>query len=160
MSGRPLAHTRSGKNFRKGFCVSCGAGMWDLKKKKIAVEVLPAGGRVCVSLLYCHSSLEICSAYLRRGWSGWQDYMVVWSDCEVSFGKMSSLPLVHLNGEWTGNWIESVDWCASGFVKVPLFADNANLAHVWVRLGTAFSDTSAKSILLKLFKRCQNMEFF
>lgn len=98
-----------GKKLGKRLCASCGAGMWG-----IAMEILVAG---CVAL-YCHSSLEICFAYLGLGWSGWQDYMAVWSDCKVSFGRMYSLPLVLLSGNVvraaSGSRLSLFDWGGSG----------------------------------------------
>lgn len=67
-------------------------------------------GAGCVFVLYCHRSLEICVSYLWLGWSGWQDYMVVWSDCEVSFGRMSSLPLAPLSRERPQKCSQSSEW--------------------------------------------------
>lgn len=67
-----------------------------------------------VLLLYCQRGLEICFAYLWLGWSGWQDYTVVWSDCEVSFGRMSPRPFVSLRrGAATGSTFRLCDWGGS-----------------------------------------------
>lgn len=90
MSGWLIPFTRSGKILGQRLCAPCSAGM-----QGFVVETLVAG---CV-VLYCHSSLEICFSYLWLGWSGWEDYRVVWSDCKVVFGRISSLPLAPLSRE-------------------------------------------------------------